>query len=239
MTLTHEDARVLSARFAVDDHECREGGKTRNGDKKMWLFYIEEGAIIERLNDVDPAWSMTVDRTVRSEQYVSCHMTLTVKGVSRSGVGTAGAYYDKQAKVYAFDENVEKSAATDALKRCARLFGVGLYLKKSPRVYLDAGLQTWEAQKQAMAKLSAWLGGGVSPAPKSVQYGMWLNEVAVRRWLEARRDQYQPDVNLSDFANACLPILGIERFADLADRMSPADASDKLAAAFEQPEPVV
>jgi len=159
--LTREDAQKLARRFSADEHEAREGGKTRGGDNSLWLFYIEEGAVIERLNEVDPAWSLEITRTTHHDGYVSTYGTLTVKGVSRSGVGTNSPSRTGDA----IGENEEKGAATDLLKRLARLFGVGLYLKKSPRVYLDATLKPWEAQKQALSKLEQWLEGASPSGP--------------------------------------------------------------------------
>jgi hypothetical protein len=152
MTLTQEDVKALMARFPAEDHETRVGGKKKDGTKKWWLFYIEEGAVIERLNEVDPAWTLEITRTVAQTGYVATYGTLTIKGVSRSGVGT------NSSDSGAITENAEKGAATDLLKRLARLFGIGLYLKKSPMVWLDASLKDWDAEKQAISRLAKWLG---------------------------------------------------------------------------------
>jgi hypothetical protein len=124
-TLSTADLAILRAPFALDDHEFLRG-----------FVYLTEGAITTRIETVDPAWTLTIHNVYVRGSEAICHVTLTIKGVSRDGIG--------QHQITEKGAEAEKSAATDALKRAARLFGVGRYL-------LD-----FEGDKAAFAK---WLKG--------------------------------------------------------------------------------
>lgn len=96
-------------------------GATRNarggGKECKPLGYIDAGQVIERLNEVCPdAWSDHYD-LVRPG-VVRC--VLTICGIPREGVGLGGSD----------DAEPEKSAESDALKRAAVKFGIGLYLRQ-------------------------------------------------------------------------------------------------------------
>lgn len=135
MALTPENVKALTAPFALREHYWRQGGKGRE------LVYIEEEAISTRLDSVDPAWELTVMGVwATREKEVAAHVRLTVCGVTRDGIG--------QAEVGGAE--AEKTAATDAFKRAARLFGIGRYLLNPPD----------------KAQFGAWLANlGKSPAP--------------------------------------------------------------------------
>lgn len=137
MELTKEDLQILQAPFAFDDHEFING-----------FVYIREDAIMARIEEVDPganiiARSQPLDIHITGEIdlhiQVSVIVDLTVCNVTRSGIGTANVVY-KQYRDNAGNVNREsivneayKSAVTDALKRAARLFGVGRYLLQAPK----------------------------------------------------------------------------------------------------------
>lgn len=112
-TLTFEDLMILRQPFAANEHEFR-GGFT----------YITEQAVTTRIEDVDPAWTFTHISTVIRDNQAVVTMRMTIKGVSRDGIGMQ--------TVMEKTGEAEKGAATDALKRCARLFGVGRYLLDLP-----------------------------------------------------------------------------------------------------------
>lgn len=123
--LTRADVAVLTAPFNADEHEFRQG-----------FIYISEGAICARLDAVDPNWSIEIlSQSARDITVVNTIARLTVCGISRDGVGTE--------KINSANE-AEKSSATDALKRGARLFGIGRYLLGTPSWVKDvAGIQKW------------------------------------------------------------------------------------------------
>lgn len=115
MTLTHEDVQQLTAQFDASDHEEREG-----------RTYIREGAITRRLDEVDPSWTWELlGQPVYRDGTVTVTGRLTVNGVWRDGVGMENIRTSKTGNEV---NEAEKSAATDALKRAARLFGIGRYL---------------------------------------------------------------------------------------------------------------
>lgn len=139
MTLTSEHLATLQRPFALNDHEFLKD-----------LVYITEGAITTRIEEVDPAWELTGlgithRNTFGSDVQVTVIVRLTICGVSREGVGSAKvigkttAWNDAAKKKMPLPEEehqevneAEKSAATDALKRAARLFGIGRYLLALP-----------------------------------------------------------------------------------------------------------
>lgn len=136
--LTPDDLATLRKPFAPNEHEFLRG-----------FTYITESAVTNRLDDVDPSWSLVIlNQAVRDNQAVVT-VRLTVKGVGRDGVGMQ-TINDKAGEA-------EKGAATDALKRAARLFGIGRYLLDIPPGVGD------------MPGLTKWLNTKFSnvPAPKT------------------------------------------------------------------------
>jgi len=175
MPLTLEDKERLHAPLDLKTgHSLRIGSKSKKGAAKpwaQWLVYTEEFPVIERLNEVDLNWTWEInDKTIGSDWAV-VYGTLTICGVSRSSNGDGGAHGE------APDGNMEKGAQTDALKRTARLFGVGEYLQNAPRIYTDwkdDPTRDEEAAfaKQAMAKFEAWYHQQFPPvkaAPKTTE----------------------------------------------------------------------
>lgn len=130
--LDANDLRQLNRPFNLVDHAFR---KIRNED----LAYLEEDAVSARLDEVDPAWTFELVNVSRgSDKQVIVQARLTVKEVSRDGVGMQ--------KVDDEFGEAEKGAATDALKRCARLFGIGRYLLSAPKVRRE--FDGWLASQQ-------------------------------------------------------------------------------------------
>jgi hypothetical protein len=160
-TLTHADVATLTARFEPDEHEVKPQlsyGKKKEKGYQLFLPYVGEEAINLRLSQVDPGWTFTIDNVVCRSDHYAVYATLTVRGVSRQGVGTDSNHED---------ENAEKGAATDALKRTARLFGVGAYLKRSPDIYVDMAKTKAQEERAAMVKLRKWLASGDNAASPS------------------------------------------------------------------------
>lgn len=128
MTLTHDDLAKLNEPFHPASHEFLQGNA-----------YIREDAITHRLESVDPAWSFQVieivTRANADKPTVTVLGRMTVKNVVRENTGMASVVMSKSGKGEA--NEAEKSATTDALKRCARLFGIGRYLLSLPKDVCD------------------------------------------------------------------------------------------------------
>lgn len=137
MTLTQEQSAQLKDFFPVDAHEFLQG-KT----------YIREDDITDRLDKVDPSWEfIKLDITNRDKQIIATYR-LIVCGVSRDGVGMAQITMTKTGDNEA--NEAEKSAATDALKRAARLFGIGRYLLNLKGVNDPTSLANWLARQRGV-----------------------------------------------------------------------------------------
>ena len=134
--ITSEQSEKLKDYFPVKSHEFLNGNT-----------YISEEAITNRLDDVDPSWSLERLDVYRNESVVTAIFRLTVCGVSRDGVGMAVVQLSKE-KDREVNE-AEKSAATDALKRAARLFGIGRYILEMGKAVTDyRSLEQWLYQRQ-------------------------------------------------------------------------------------------
>lgn len=127
MALTPENLETLRHPFAPEDHEWLRG-----------FVYLTEEAITNRIDEIDPSWSLEIlDSHMRASeigQQVVTTVRLTIGGVARSGVGMQATHYldTKDNKIKEAKSEAEKGAATDALKRAARLFGIGRYLLGAP-----------------------------------------------------------------------------------------------------------
>lgn len=134
--ITPEQSAQLKDYFPVKSHEFLNGNT-----------YITEEAITNRLDEVDPSWQFKRLEIRREGMVVTATYCLIVCGVERDGVGMASVQLskDKDREV----NEAEKSAATDALKRCARLFGIGRYILEMGKAVTDyQSLERWLIQRQ-------------------------------------------------------------------------------------------
>lgn len=127
---------ALTAPFPARDHEFLRG-----------YAYLTEGAIASRLDEVYPAWSWELldapsIRQTAAGITIAQRGRLTVNGVCRDGMGMSAVSMTRDGASEA--NEAEKSAATDAFKRAARLFGIGRYLLDLPAEVRDiAALDRW------------------------------------------------------------------------------------------------
>lgn len=145
--LTQEQSEQLKQPFAVSDHEWLQGNA-----------YITENAITNRLDEVDPSWEFNRLEIYPRDNQIIATYRLTVSGVSRDGVGMAVIQLSKDKAGNPTGREVneaEKSAATDALKRAARLFGIGRYILSFPK---------WVKDDQT---LSQWFSKNGTPSPQN------------------------------------------------------------------------
>jgi hypothetical protein len=120
--LSSEDLRVLKAAFPKDRLGVKVQSLNKDRTRALLVLYLQHTDVQDRLEEVDPAWTCEVLSEARVGDTVYVRSRMTVKGVSRENVGEGGD---------------PKSAYSDALKRCAMLFGVGRYLYDSTTVWAD------------------------------------------------------------------------------------------------------
>src|SRR4249919_1398354 len=102
--LNADDLKVLKRPFPRADHEFIRG-----------FVYLSEDAITDRIEEVDPAWTFEITSIEHIQTDAIAYGRMTIKGVTRDGVGMQKLNDKTEAA---------KGAATDALKRCARLFSI-------------------------------------------------------------------------------------------------------------------
>lgn len=97
--------------------------KQRKGAGGKTYDYIEASAVIQRLNDAfDAEWSFRVIEHIAGDTEIAVLGELTAEGVTKQQFG--GKQILKNSTL---PDNL-KSATSDAIKKCASLFGVGLFL---------------------------------------------------------------------------------------------------------------
>lgn len=121
--LDKRDHVLLQKTFPAEAHFFR---KIEQRGKELFFAYLTEEYITERLDSVDPAWELMVVNAYRTPAAGVCIVRLVIKGVTRDGVGQHPI--ETIEKTGREVGEVEKSAATDALRRAARQFGIGRYL---------------------------------------------------------------------------------------------------------------
>ena len=165
--LSKEHVEQLTARFKAEDHEF-------NYNKRV---YLSEEAITARLDEVDPSWSFERLEIWNRGEHIIVSGRLTICGVSRDGVGMAKIEFLTDSDRESGEP--EKAAITDALKRCARMFGIGRYI-------LEMG-----SKVKDMGTLKKWLSGSspiqpvVNPTPAQNQPVNPYNGLAVNSTSQA------------------------------------------------------
>lgn len=155
--LTLSDSLALSHPFLSKDHEFNRG-----------FIYIEETAVCRRIEQVDLNWEWKVIEMTFANGMATVVGALTICGVTRFGTGQQLAQIDASG----VEKNGEayKGATTDALKRAARLFGIGRYLLGCPKEVKSYGkeLDAWLREiKNEQAEAQKHTRGipAVQPAP--------------------------------------------------------------------------
>lgn len=166
MTITSEILKKLKEPFAPSQHEFHRG-----------FTYIKEYAICERLDSIDPNWSFTLTENKDRHPQVSVVGTLEILGSRRGNMGMEKVEWTKASKKARKEDPTaplvpanepEKSAATDALKRAARLFGIGRYLLQCPKDLTERSLELWLRSRQSLEPTPAL----VWPEPAAVE-SLW------------------------------------------------------------------
>ena len=115
--------QLLEQPFTTDQIKQREGGSGRAID------YIEGHSVIQRLNDAfESAWSFEIISHEIHQEEVVVIGKLTAGTLAKSQFGSSRFTRNRDTKEIVSLADDLKAAATDALKKCATLFGVGLHM---------------------------------------------------------------------------------------------------------------
>jgi hypothetical protein len=122
LSLSSDDLRILKAPFPKERLGVKVQNFNKDRSRAMLVLYLQHTDVQDRLEEVDPAWTTEVLHEQRMDDSVYVRLRLTLKGVTRENVG---------------EGSDPKGAYSDALKRCAMLFGVGRYLYDSDTIWVD------------------------------------------------------------------------------------------------------
>lgn len=120
-------SQQLRAPFDPQDVDFRPQGNPAPNVKCQVVCYVEARAVADRLDDVVGAGNWSFDYTplvVDKGEIQIAKGTLTIGGVAKSDVGDASSFA------------ASKGCVSDALKRCAVLWGVGRYLYDVPGAWI-------------------------------------------------------------------------------------------------------
>ncbi len=152
MNATHPIAEQLAAPFPASD--VRWKPQTVSGNRALAIAYIDARAVIDRLDEVLGIDGWTDAYEVLPDGSVVCTLKARIgeTWVSKVDVGGPSEQPDEGDR--------RKAAFSDALKRAAVKLGIGRYLYRLPRQWVD-----WDPQKRQFVKtpaLPAW----AMPAPR-------------------------------------------------------------------------
>lgn len=159
MSLAKEDLILLVAPFDEKTLGIKVQSTSKDKTKAMLVCYLQHTDVAARLDLVDPSWSCEIsdekfstfkNRDGKEETIYTTRTRITVKGVTREGVG---------------EGQDPKSAASDSLKRAAMLFGVGRYLYDSDTVWVPYNGMTDGFRQFTYAEYKAALRHGQSQVP--------------------------------------------------------------------------
>jgi hypothetical protein len=177
---TYKDAAVhlrrpftaAAVRFKVQAATPRD-----NPTRALVVTYIDARLVIERLNMVVPHLWHDAYRAGGNPKALWCD--LTIDGITRSDVGEAS---DSE------QGSSPKALVSDALKRAAVKFGVGVSLYAMPQIWLDVATGTVKQKTNRNGKT-------LEMTPK----GEASCRDAYTRWLDQRgRDAYGPPLDHGD-----------------------------------------
>lgn len=175
-TLTSEDLSTLKAPFPREKLGVKAQAISRERKRALLVQYLQHTDVQERLDQVDPSWSLEIAQQERTGDAVYVRARLTLKGVTRENVGEGGD---------------PKAAHSDALKRCAMLFGVGRYLYDSPTVWVEYDESRDRYRQWSLADYERELGRSPQAPREAAQPAAGPAETP----REKRRSRARDDVN--------------------------------------------
>lgn len=125
-------SQILEYKFRPDQV------KSKNG-----LSYIESAAVIQRLNDAfgPDGWSYEIVEQKTVEEEVITKGRLTIYGLDREivkeQIGSHAFARSRESNDILSRGDTMKASATDALKKCSSLLGIGLHLHSQGDRYLS------------------------------------------------------------------------------------------------------
>lgn len=119
--LTSQDLEVLKKPFPDDVIGVKVQSFSKDRTKAMLVLYAQHTDVMNRIEEVDPSWHFAILDEKKVGDLVVTRAHLGIKGSTRENVG---------------EGSDSKSAASDALKRCAMLYGIGRYLYDSELVWV-------------------------------------------------------------------------------------------------------
>lgn len=105
----------------------RELIRERAGPHGKKLRYVDVHAVIQRLNEGSDTWSFEVVNHQILDSEVVVLGRLTIDGVTKSAFGGALISFGNDGQAISVGDDL-KGAASDALKKSASMFGIGLEL---------------------------------------------------------------------------------------------------------------
>ena len=134
-----EILQALSAPFDPADVHWKP--QAISGNRCLAVAYIDARAVMDRLDEVcGVAWQDSYDPLPGGS--VLCRLQVQIDGqwIVKCDVGSPSAQPDEGDRM--------KAAFSDALKRAAVKFGIGRYLYRLPRQWVD-----WDAQKRQFGRV--------------------------------------------------------------------------------------
>lgn len=127
--ITRDELQALRAPLPLKAHQVREGSAK---NKVQWLVYLDRVAIIQHLDDIFPGeWSNTMNTIQLANGVIVSDCHITIRGITRGLNGADSSSFAPH--------DVPKSAGSDAFKRAAQMWGVGLYLYDAPDLWTEGG----------------------------------------------------------------------------------------------------
>jgi hypothetical protein len=177
--------------------------RQRKGNFGHMLDYVEGHTVIQRLNDaLDGNWSFEIKehQILKEQNEVLVLGRLIAGAVVKTQFGSSAITRAKETGEIVSLADDLKAAATDALKKCATLLGVGLYLYGSGSKPAESAAPGPERKEAASARLS------------EKQHNYILRLIS------------QSGIDRTDFDRKC-----VEKYGTVLDHLSKADASQVIA----------
>ena len=102
--------------------------KTRKGNFGNTLQYLESSTVIHRLNEVIPNWNFKVIEHFQEKDEVVVLGEMSIDGVVHQQFGCSKVTKNKDTGAEISLGDDRKAAVSDAIKKAASMFGVGLNL---------------------------------------------------------------------------------------------------------------
>lgn len=154
MELTKEMMEALAQPFPADAIQWKPGATNQDKTRGLALAYVDLRHYIDRLNEVAGTdWSDDYEVQERGT-VILCR--LTIAGVTRADVGEATTNED----------NTATSALAQAFKRACVKFGLGAYLYRLPRTWVEYDPQRKCFTDAALAKLQKAVSNGNNGRPQ-------------------------------------------------------------------------